>query len=117
MAENEVAGRPGVDPAATLVCRCEEVLSEEIVAAIAAGATTVDDVKRRTRAGMGLCQGIFCIPFIATTVAQATGTPIDRIAPMTARAPVRPVRIEALADLYGSDSGGVGPSVSEKGRV
>ena len=114
MAENEVAGRPGLDPAATLVCRCEEILGEEIVAAIAAGATTVDDVKRRTRAGMGLCQGIFCMPFIAATVAQATGTTIDRIAPITARAPVRAILIEALADLD-TEFGGKGRTMSEKG--
>jgi NAD(P)H-nitrite reductase large subunit len=114
MSENEVVGRPGLDPAATLVCRCEEILGEEIVAAIAAGATNVDDVKRRTRAGMGLCQGIFCMPFIAATVAQATGTPIDRVAPMTARAPVRAIRLEALADLD-TELRGEGRTMSEKG--
>ena len=81
-----------------VVCRCEEVLSEEIAAAIAAGAVTVNDVKRWTRAGMGACQGIFCVPFIAVMVAEATETAIATVAPMTARAPVRPIRLEALAD-------------------
>ena len=114
MQENEGVGRLEFDPATTLICRCEEVLGEEIVAAIAAGATTVDDVKRRTRAGMGLCQGIFCMPFIATTVAQATGTTIDLVAPMTARAPVRPIRLEALADLD-TELSGEGRTMSEKG--
>ena len=56
---------------AAFVCRCEEILLEEIVAAITAGAGTVGDVKRRTRAGMGTCQGIFCVPVIAALVAQA----------------------------------------------
>ena len=98
-----------------MVCRCEEILGEEIVAAIAAGAVTVNDVKRRTRAGIGVCQGSFCIPFIASPVAQATGTTIDRVAPMTARAPVRPIRLEALADLNGSGTNGSGPTTSEKG--
>jgi NAD(P)H-nitrite reductase large subunit len=114
-AANERAGNAGFDPGATLVCRCEEILGEEIVAAIAAGAFTVDDVKRRTRAGMGLCQGIFCMPFIAATVAQATGTPVDRVAPMTARAPVRPIRLEALADLDGNNRVDMHPTASEKG--
>ena len=75
-----------LDPGATLICRCEEILLEEIVAAFAAGAQTVDDVKRRTRAGMGACQGIFCVPVIAAMVAQATGVPIDRVAGMTIEA-------------------------------
>lgn len=108
MRYNDPLRRAALDPAATLVCRCEEVLSKEIVAALAAGAMTVDDVKRRTRAGMGPCQGIFCIPFIAAMVAQATRMPFDRVAPMTARAPVRPIRLEALADLSGSDTDGAG---------
>jgi D-hydroxyproline dehydrogenase subunit alpha len=82
-------------------CRCEEILLEEIVAAITAGAQTVDDVKRRTRAGMGTCQGIFCVPVIAAMVAQATGVSIDRVAGITARPPVRPVLLEALANLPG----------------
>ena len=64
-----------LDTGATLICRCEEILLEEIVAALAAGAQTVNDVKRRTRAGMGACQGIFCVPVIAAMVAQATGVP------------------------------------------
>jgi D-hydroxyproline dehydrogenase subunit alpha len=86
---------------AAFVCRCEEILLEEIVAAIADGAQTVDDIKRRTRAGMGTCQGIFCVPVTAAMVAQATSVPIDRMAGITARPPVRPVMLEALADLHG----------------
>jgi NAD(P)H-nitrite reductase large subunit len=82
-----------------ITCRCEEILDSEIAGAIAAGARTVDDVKRRTRAGMGACQGIYCVPVIEALVAQATGTTVDRVAPMTARPPVRVVALEALADL------------------
>ena len=89
------------DARAAFVCRCEEILLEEVVAAITAGAQTVDDIKRRTRAGMGTCQGIFCVPVIAAMVAQATGVPIDRVAGLTARPPVRPVMLAALAYLHG----------------
>ncbi len=39
-----------------IICRCQEVTRQEILDAIEQGATTVDGVKRRTRAGMGLCQ-------------------------------------------------------------
>jgi hypothetical protein len=46
---------------------------------------------------MGVCQGVFCMPVIAALVAQATGGRIDEVAPMTARPPVRPVALEALA--------------------
>src|SRR5262245_33204705 len=89
---------------ATFVCRCEEVTSEEIVAALVAGATSLDDVKRRTRAGMGVCQGIYCMPVITAMVAQARGVSIDRLTPMTTRPPVRVIPLEGLAEMAASDA-------------
>ncbi len=97
MGENGQTGTR--EPGVTFACRCEEVRNEEIAAAVLAGARSIDDVKRRTRAGMGACQGIFCMPTIAAIVAQATGTPMDRVAPMTARPPVRPILVESLTAL------------------
>lgn len=45
-----------------VICRCETITEGEILDAIhaPAGAIDVDGVKRRTRAGMGRCQGGFC---------------------------------------------------------
>ncbi|AND85613.1 FAD-dependent oxidoreductase [Clostridium tyrobutyricum] len=45
-----------------IICRCEQVSEGEIIDCIKrpVGATTVDGVKKRTRAGMGRCQGGFC---------------------------------------------------------
>ena len=45
-----------------IICRCETVSEGEILDAIhaPAGARDIDGVKRRTRAGMGRCQGGFC---------------------------------------------------------
>lgn len=47
-----------------IICRCEMVTLAEIKDAIhrPVGATTIDGVKRRTRAGAGRCQGGFCGP-------------------------------------------------------
>src|SRR5918997_6266993 len=103
-----------LDTGATVTCRCEEILLEGIAAAFASGAQTVDDVKRRTRAGMGACQGIYCVPVIAAMVAQATGTPIDRVAGMTLRPPVRPLALETLASLQGIVSNGDELPASDK---
>jgi glycerol-3-phosphate dehydrogenase len=43
-----------------IVCRCEMVTEGEVIDAIARGASTLDGIKFRTRAGMGRCQGGFC---------------------------------------------------------
>jgi NAD(P)H-nitrite reductase large subunit len=80
-----------------LVCRCEEITVDEVRDAIAAGARTVNDVKRQTRAGMGVCQGIFCVSEIARILHAETGTPLAEIAPLTARPPVRLIPLHRLA--------------------
>ncbi len=55
-----------------IVCRCEMVTLAEIKQAIhrPLGATTIDGVKRRTRAGSGRCQGGFCAPKILEILSQ-----------------------------------------------
>jgi NAD(P)H-nitrite reductase large subunit len=78
-----------------LTCRCYEIARSEVQAAIDRGATTVNDVKRMTRAAMGLCQGIYCVPEISEMLVRA-GQPRETVAPMTSRPPARLV---SLADL------------------
>jgi NAD(P)H-nitrite reductase large subunit len=83
----------------TVVCRCEEIQAVEIRQAMTEGSSTINDVKRRTRAGMGLCQGIFCTRTIAGLLAHEAGVAINSIVPMTARPPARVVPLAALARL------------------
>ena len=79
-----------------MLCRCYEVSKAAIDEAIANGAVTVNDVKRMTRAGMGLCQGIYCVPQISEMLHEATGAPMATIAPMTARPPARLITLGEL---------------------
>ncbi len=55
-----------------IVCRCELVTLAQIKEAIhrPLGATTIDGIKRRTRAGSGRCQGGFCSPRIIEILAK-----------------------------------------------
>lgn len=87
---------PTIGPSHWL-CRCEEVTADDVRAAIAAGARGPNDVKRRTRAGMGSCQGVYCLPAVAALLRSETGLPPDRVPPMTARPPVRPIGLDLLA--------------------
>jgi len=58
-----------------VICRCEMVTEGEIVEAIHRGATTLDGIKFRTRAGMGRCQGGFCTPRVVKILARELGLP------------------------------------------
>ncbi|WBW97399.1 NAD(P)/FAD-dependent oxidoreductase [Oceanirhabdus sp. W0125-5] len=50
----------------TIVCRCEGISRGEIIDALKSPipVRSVDGIKRRTRAGMGRCQGGFCMPLV-----------------------------------------------------
>jgi NAD(P)H-nitrite reductase large subunit len=81
----------------TIICRCEELTAGEIRRAIRLGLTTVSEVRRCTRAGMGLCQGKTCGRLVAQLLAQETGRRLAELVPATSRPPVRPVEIGILA--------------------
>ncbi len=64
-----------------IICRCETITEGEILDAIhaPAGARDVDGVKRRTRAGMGRCQGGFCGSKVVELLARELGLEINEI--------------------------------------
>ncbi len=64
-----------------IICRCETVTAGEIAGAIhgTIGARTLDSVKRRTRAGMGRCQGGFCSHRVTKIIAAELNLLIDQV--------------------------------------
>lgn len=54
----------------TYVCRCEEVTYDEIVEYIKKGYTTINELKRLTRVGMGQCRGLSCTSVIEGILKQ-----------------------------------------------
>lgn len=64
-----------------IVCRCEQITEGEILRAIRENppAKNIDAVKRRTRAGMGRCQGGFCQPFVAELIAREQNIPFEQV--------------------------------------
>jgi len=80
-----------------IICRCEEITKGEIKEAIRNGMTTLNGIKRVTRAGMGLCQGQTCQRLVSQILAQELGLAPADVEPSTARAPVRPIRLSVFA--------------------
>ncbi|MHC1786288.1 MAG: NAD(P)/FAD-dependent oxidoreductase [Christensenellales bacterium] len=64
-----------------IVCRCEMVTEAEVRAAIRepVGARNLDGVKRRTRAGMGRCQGGFCSPRVMQILCEELKLSPDQV--------------------------------------
>lgn len=64
-----------LDPEKHIICRCETVTEAEIVDALTREIkiSSIDAIKRRTRAGMGMCQGAFCGPRVRKLIAETLG--------------------------------------------
>ena len=64
-----------------MICRCEMITEGEIIDAVKRplGAKSLDGVKRRTRAGMGRCQGGFCSPRVMEIIARERGIDITEV--------------------------------------
>jgi thioredoxin reductase/bacterioferritin-associated ferredoxin len=83
----------------TIVCRCEGVTAGEIREAIQAGTISLNDIKKRFRAGMGYCQGTNCTPVITAMLVREYGIQPEAIRMMTTRPPARPVPLSLLMGI------------------
>jgi NADPH-dependent 2,4-dienoyl-CoA reductase/sulfur reductase-like enzyme len=86
----------------TPVCRCEEATLAQVEAELADGVRHAGSVKRRTRAGMGRCQGRYCGPVLAELAAARAGEAVGEFDLFAPRAPVKPVPIGAIAHWDGA---------------
>ncbi len=104
----------------TIICQCEEVTRDDLIGVqppnylarpapmaarslktlMADGPPNPDQIKRLTRAGMGVCQGRRCRDQVAMLLAVEAGKPFGTIPLATHRAPVRPLPMKILADWH-----------------
>jgi thioredoxin reductase/bacterioferritin-associated ferredoxin len=80
----------------TIICRCEGITAGEIRKAVRQGTMNLNDIKKRTRSGMGYCQGTHCLPTIAAMLAREFGARPEDIPMMTTRPPARPIPLSLL---------------------
>jgi glycerol-3-phosphate dehydrogenase len=64
-----------------IICKCEDITEQEIIDAIHGplGSDTIKGIKKRARAGSGLCQGGYCEPLVLKIIARETNKPINQI--------------------------------------
>ncbi len=84
-------------PNETIVCRCEEVSLGEIKNAVREGHEDLHTLKKRTRCGMGRCQGRICGPILMDIFCTFTGRSPEDAGPLSVRPPVKPVSLDVLA--------------------
>ncbi len=102
----------------TVICQCEEVTRADLIGVqppnyltrpapmcarsldtlLQDGPANPDQIKRLTRAGMGVCQGRRCRDQVAMLLALEAGQPFGTIPLASHRAPVRPLPMKIMAD-------------------
>ena len=105
-------------PPDTIICQCEEVARADLLGVqppnyldrppamgarslatlLQDGPANQDQIKRLTRAGMGVCQGRRCRDQVAMLLAIESNQPFGSIPLASHRAPVRPLPLKILAD-------------------
>lgn len=73
----------------TIICRCSDVSLADIRKLIAEGYTSLDEIKRITRIGMGPCQGKTCGLLVLREISLATGKSMTELKNHT----IRPVAV------------------------
>ena len=81
-----------------MVCRCEDVTLDDLQAALAAGCSTVDELKRLTGLGTGPCQGKECQAHVARLLELDHGA-TPSLQPFTARPPFAPTPLRLFAGV------------------
>jgi hypothetical protein len=80
----------------TIVCRCEQVTLGDVLDGIEKGYRNINEIKR-TRAGMGMCQGRMCESVVAQIMLRK-GVPIEEIGYLNLRSPLSPIPFSAFED-------------------
>jgi NADPH-dependent 2,4-dienoyl-CoA reductase/sulfur reductase-like enzyme len=101
-----------------IVCRCEEITRGQVLRALdELGTSDPDEVKRISRAGMGLCQGRGCRPIVAGLLASRTDHGIADVPLASYRPPVRPLPLSALATEESHATAWTGPFDAAEARL
>ena len=64
-----------------IICKCEHITEGDVIAAMKGplGSNTIKGIKKRTRAGSGLCQGGYCEREVLKLISKETGIPMDKV--------------------------------------
>lgn len=93
-------------PLNRIICRCEEVSLQELTYTLGSSpvAISLPELKRRTRAGMGICQGRTCGPLLSSLLASS-GADENAGPALKANFPARPILLANLAARADAESG------------
>ncbi len=84
----------------TIICRCEDLSLRELKGIVIKSGPDINEFKRLSRAGMGLCQGRTCSTSLRQILSRSTEISPDKIGVLNPRPPFKPVSLGQLSKDY-----------------
>ena len=85
------------------ICRCEGIKYSDLENALENGFSSINDLKLKTRVGMGPCQGRYCGQIILDILKHKFGVKIKEKDFFMPRIPFMPLNIENLIENFGDE--------------
>ena len=87
-----------------IICRCEDVSLQKLHNCFDEGYTTIEDLKRILRVGMGPCQGNTCQLLVQRELAKYLNKPLKEIVTQTVRPLITGVKLKAIVENAKNES-------------
>lgn len=81
-----------------IICRCEDVTLKDIRNLLDQGYTSMDEIKRILRIGMGPCQGTTCSQLLQREISNYLKIPMEAVKTPTIRPLTSGVRLDAIKE-------------------
>ena len=87
-----------------IICRCEDVSLQKLHNCFDEGYTTIEDLKRILRVGMGPCQGNTCGQLLQREIAKYLNIPINDVKTHKVRPLISGVKLKSIVEAANDES-------------
>lgn len=87
-----------------IICRCEDVTLEDLHNCFEEGYTTIEDLKRILRVGMGPCQGNTCQLLVQRELAKFLKKPLKEVVTHKIRPLTMGVKLKSIVENANNES-------------
>ncbi len=81
-----------------MICRCEDVSLEDLHNVLNEGFTSIEEIKRILRVGMGACQGNTCNLLVQREVAKFLNIPLSEVKTQKVRPLITGVKLKSILE-------------------
>ena len=81
-----------------MICRCEDISLQDLHDVLDEGFTSLEEIKRILRVGMGACQGNTCNLLVQREVAKFLKIPLSEVKTQKVRPLITGVKLKAIVE-------------------